>query len=124
MSILKRESEIEFQCRVIAEREQCKLLKIQGVKGWPDRVLLTPNGNVAFLEFKTPDGQLSPLQVHHMTQLREMNFPIFVPRSKEQFLNIMSLMLSLPKAGNLGRIKYEASIGSLDLKLLSSYLLD
>jgi hypothetical protein len=124
MSLLKREAEIEFECRVIAERTKCKLLKIQGVKGWPDRILLMPTGNVAFLEFKTPSGQLSPLQVHHMTMLRSMGFPIFVPKSKEQFQQILSLMLSLPATGSLDHIKYVASTGSYDLKQLSSYLLD
>lgn len=124
MSVLKREAEIEFQCRVIAERNKCKLLKIQGVKGWPDRILLTPRGRLAFCEFKTPQGQLSPLQQHHMINLRKMHFPVFVPRSSEQFHQIMSMMLSLPPSGTLALIRYEASTGSYDLKQLSSYLLD
>ena len=123
MPILKREAEIEFSARVIAKGNKCTLLKIQGVKGWPDRILITPNGNVAFLEFKTPLGELAPLQTHHLVQLREMGYPVFVPRSSEQFKQIMSLMLSAPRSGSLDHIRYAASIGSYDLKLLSSYLL-
>jgi len=30
------------------------VLKVQGAKGWPDRLILKPSGKVMFVEFKRP----------------------------------------------------------------------
>jgi len=42
-----------------------------GNNGVPDRIVVLPGGQVIFVELKTEDGALSPLQKQKITQLRE-----------------------------------------------------
>ena len=68
------ESILERKCKQIAKKHDCILLKLEGQRSWPDRLLLTPHGTMMFLEFKREGGQLSPLQRHTLEVLRSMNF--------------------------------------------------
>jgi len=42
-----------------------------GVRGVPDRILISPTGVVHFVEVKTTTGKLSPLQEHIIDKLRK-----------------------------------------------------
>lgn len=53
-------------------------------RGWPDRLIILPNGGVVFVEFKTPRGKLSPLQEHRIGQLREYGQNVYVCRSWQE----------------------------------------
>lgn len=66
------ESEIEQACVKIAKEHKCLLLKIQGAKGYPDRLLLTPTGSAMFMEIKRPGESLRPLQRYILTELVKM----------------------------------------------------
>lgn len=72
MQILRSESSVERACRRYAEGLGCKLIKIAGVTGFPDRMLLTPAGGHMFLEFKREGEELKPLQKHWQVELRAM----------------------------------------------------
>lgn len=105
------ESSIEQKCRKLAEREKCILLKIQGVKGFMDRILLAPTGLVAFLEFKRPSGTISALQIYYLDKLRRMGHKTGVVYSVEQFQVILQDLLQ--GRGFLSPIKNAESNGSL-----------
>jgi len=49
-----------------------------GMEGVPDRLLLFPEGRVAFVEVKAPGEKPRPLQVHRMEQLRALGFRVYV----------------------------------------------
>lgn len=68
------ESEIEQACVKIAKDHNCILLKIQGAKGYPDRLLLTPTGRSMFMELKRPGETLRPLQQHVLQKLAQMGY--------------------------------------------------
>ena len=68
------EAALESRCASLAKQAGSILLKIQGTKGYPDRVCLCPNGKVFFVEFKREGGQLAPLQRFHLSKLRSMGF--------------------------------------------------
>lgn len=58
-----REAAIEHGCVKYAVSKGCIPLKQQGgVVGTPDRVFLLPHGKVMVVEFKAPDGRVSPRQ--------------------------------------------------------------
>jgi len=88
------------------------LLKIQGAKGYPDRILLTPKGHAVFLEFKSARGQLMPLQLYRLSMLRKMGFVTSVIRSKETFVPLLTFLVSQPDSGILASIRSEALTGS------------
>lgn len=45
------------------------VVKLVGQKGIPDRLILM-NGKVSFVEFKAPNGRLSPAQEYIINQLK------------------------------------------------------
>ncbi len=55
-----------------------------GMAGVPDRLLLFPDGKIAFAEMKAPGKQPTPLQRLRHTQLRNLGFRVFVIDSVEQ----------------------------------------
>ena len=68
------ESSIERACVLVAHDYKCKMIKIRAIKGWPDRLLLTPFGQVAFMELKQPGESLAPIQKHMQEVLTSMGF--------------------------------------------------
>ena len=87
------ESTIERACVLLANYYQCKLIKIKAVKGFPDRMLLTPMGTVIFIEFKRPGEDLRPLQAETQSRLQKMNFTSLVLTSKEDFKKFLQDLL-------------------------------
>lgn len=69
----------------MAHEHKCILLKIQGSRGFPDRLLLTPNGAILFVEFKKPGEHLRPLQAHIHSELHRMRFQCVTVTSVQQF---------------------------------------
>lgn len=65
--------------RIIERRAKAKFEKLhwiclkftpQGSSGWPDRIIITENGDVAWAEFKAPGKDLEPLQKIRQRELR------------------------------------------------------
>jgi hypothetical protein len=110
MSVL--ETDIEKKCKGIAEKHGCLYLKIQKIRGYPDRILLAPNGKICFVEFKKPGEPLMPFQKHIQSELRRMNF---LCEEVDNFSLFLSLVLKLkdssPTSGNLKLTKKEVSNG-------------
>ena len=54
------------------------------LNGVPDRLLLFPDGRIAFAEVKAPGEKPRPLQVHRFARLRELGFRVYVIDDVEQ----------------------------------------
>ena len=60
-----------------------------GLDGVPDRLLLLPDGRMAFAELKAPGKQLRPLQNRRKRQLETLGFRVFVIDSTDQIGGIL-----------------------------------
>ncbi len=49
-----------------------------GFVGVPDRVILMPNGKIAFAELKAKGKKPRPIQVRRIEQLRKLGFKVYV----------------------------------------------
>ena len=48
-----------------------------GFNGMPDRLVLFPNGKMAFVELKAPGETMRPLQLRRKRQLERLGFPVY-----------------------------------------------
>lgn len=103
------ESEIEQTCVQVAKAHKCILLKIQGAKGYPDRLLLTPMGHSMFMEIKRPGETLRPLQRYVLQTLTELGHRVEEVDSVELFKKCLQDLLAL--SGTPTDTKQEASHG-------------
>ena len=60
-----------------------------GLDGVPDRLLLRPDGRMAFAELKAPGKQLRPLQKRRKRQLETLGFRVFVIDSTDQIGGVL-----------------------------------
>lgn len=60
-----------------------------GTAGWPDRIVLLPDGKFGFVEVKAPGKEPRPLQVHRHEQLRALGYSVFVLDATEQIGGIL-----------------------------------
>jgi len=81
--LLERDLEAHFA-------KQCKQLGLMTLKlnvryqrGWPDRLVVLPLGNILWVELKRPGGKLSPLQDKVIKQLKSWQQEVYVLDSKE-----------------------------------------
>ena len=58
--------------------------------GWPDLLLVSPNGVVIFVEVKTPTGKLSKMQERTINQLKANKANVYVCRSIEEFNDLIN----------------------------------
>ena len=55
-----------------------------GTSGWPDRIILLPDGKIGFAELKAPGKKPRKLQLHRHEQIRQLGFPVFIIDEAEQ----------------------------------------
>lgn len=60
-----------------------------GLDGVPDRLLLLPNGRIAFAELKAPGKQLRPLQKRRKRQLETLGFRVYVIDNIDQIGGVL-----------------------------------
>ena len=60
-----------------------------GFDGVPDRLILLPNGRMAFAELKAPGKQLRPLQKRRKRQLEALGFRVFVIDNTDQIGGVL-----------------------------------
>ncbi len=63
---------------VKARGGMCPKFTSPGMDGMPDRLVLFPEGILAFVEVKAPGEKPRPLQVHRHEQLRRLGFQVYV----------------------------------------------
>ena len=49
-----------------------------GTSGWPDRIILFPDGNIAFAEIKAPNQKPRRLQTARHNALMKLGFRVYV----------------------------------------------
>jgi hypothetical protein len=49
-----------------------------GMVGVPDRIILMPNGKIAFAELKAPGKKPRAIQVKRINQIRQLGFKVYV----------------------------------------------
>ena len=60
-----------------------------GLDGMPDRLVLLPNGKMAFLELKAPGKKPRPLQLRRIKQLQKLGFACYVIDNDDQIGGIL-----------------------------------
>ena len=86
-----RERDIER--RLVSEARERGGLAVKlvspGMDGLPDRLVLMPDGKVAFVELKAPGKKLRPVQRVRIRQLVALGFGVFVVDSTEQIKEVL-----------------------------------
>ena len=87
-----REKTIENKLKtaVKAEGGLCLKFTSPGTDGVPDRIILLPNGKLAFAELKAPGKQMRPLQEYRKRQLEDLGFKVYVIDSIEAIGGVLS----------------------------------
>lgn len=65
-----------------------------GMAGVPDRLLLLPDGKIAFVEMKAPGKKPTSLQRMRHGQLRDLGFRVFVIDSMEKIGGMLNEICS------------------------------
>ncbi len=60
-----------------------------GYDGMPDRIVLLPEGRIAFVEVKAPGKKPGPLQLARHDMLRRLGFKVFVLDDTSQIGDIL-----------------------------------
>lgn len=61
-----------------------------GFDGMPDRIVLLPNGHMAFVEIKAPGKKPRPLQLARHKLLRGLGFKVYVLDDEKQIEKILA----------------------------------
>jgi len=74
-----REKTIENKLKTAVKEKGglCMKFVSPGFDGVPDRIILMPNGIIAFAELKAPGKKLRPLQERRKRQLESLGFLVF-----------------------------------------------
>ena len=88
---LMRESQIEGAACTYAKSKGWLAYKFTspGRSGVPDRIMISDTGQMLMIEFKTPTGKLSPLQVNEHRLLRLHGVSVYTVCSVEQAKQII-----------------------------------
>lgn len=83
------EKQVEAFMKSEAQKRGCLFYKFvsPGNDGVPDRILITKNGRVHFIELKTKTGRLSPTQRVQIGRLENHNAQVCVVRGKDGVIN-------------------------------------
>lgn len=86
-----REANIEQSLRLRLQRMGCLVYKFvsPGNDGVPDRIVVTPTGEVIFVELKTARGNLRPEQKVQIRKLSRNRARVVVIRGKEEADNFI-----------------------------------
>ncbi len=60
-----------------------------GTVGWPDRIVILPDGKFGFVEVKASGEKPRPIQVHRHNQLRQLGYKVYVLDRPEQIGGIL-----------------------------------
>lgn len=72
----------------------CPKFTSPGFDGMPDRLVLLPDGKMAFIEVKAPGKKPTPLQLVRHRLLCELGFQVFVIDEEEQIGGILNAIQS------------------------------
>lgn len=96
-----REKRIEQ--KLMMEVRRCGGMALKFVSpsysGMPDRLILLPDGKVAFVEVKAPGKKPRPLQIKRHEMLRKLGFRVFVLDAASDILMILKEVMEGDYAG-------------------------
>ena len=96
-----REKRIEQ--KLMMEVRRCGGMALKFVSpsysGMPDRLVLLPDGKVAFVEVKAPGKKPRPLQIKRHEMLRKLGFRVFVLDAASDILMILKEVMEGDDAG-------------------------
>lgn len=69
-------------------------------RGMPDRLFITPIGEIFFIEFKSIKGRISALQRHEINNLESYNINVHIVRDVEYGLAILDFYSKRCKSTN------------------------
>ena len=87
-SVIFDRSESSYQKKLINRYEKeegylvLKLIQVQKA-GYPDLLLLKPNGEIRFVEVKAKRGRLSKIQKYRIDELKRLGFDVEVAKSED-----------------------------------------
>lgn len=85
--------EIEIEKALVKEVKRqgglCWKFVSPGNNGVPDRIVLLPNGRIAFVETKAPGKKPRPLQLVRHETLRKLGFSVYVIDRMEQITKVI-----------------------------------
>lgn len=85
--------EIEIEKALVKEVKRqgglCWKFVSPGNNGVPDRIVLLPNGRIAFVETKAPEKKPRPLQLVRHETLRKLGFSVYVIDRMEQITKVI-----------------------------------
>ena len=86
-SVIFDRSESSYQKTLIKQFESegylvLKLIQVQKA-GYPDLLLLKPNGEIRFVEVKAKRGRLSKIQKYRIDELKRLGFDVEVAKSED-----------------------------------------
>lgn len=86
-----RERTIEAKLRQKVKQRGGLCLKFTspGTDGVPDRIILLPNGKMAFAETKAPGKELRPLQKTRKRQFERLGFKVYVIDNTEMIGDVL-----------------------------------
>lgn len=90
----EKKIEQEFVRRVKAMGGIAPKFVSPGFDGMPDRLVLLPDGRMAFAEIKAPGKKPRPLQVSRHELLRRLGYRVYVIDSTEQIGGAIDEILS------------------------------
>lgn len=76
--MLEKDIERKLMMRVKSAGGLALKFASPGFVGVPDRVILMPNGKIAFAELKAKGKKPRPIQVRRIEQLRKLGFKVYV----------------------------------------------
>ena len=90
------EKQIEHKLGLMVKRRGGIALKFvsPSFAGMPDRLVLLPDGYIAFVELKAPGKKPRPLQLARHRLLRRLGFPVYVIDSEEKIGGMLRELLS------------------------------
>ncbi len=62
---------------------------VSGSVGWPDRIVILPDGKVGFVEVKRPGKKPRAIQVHRHEKLRKLGMKVYVIDKPEKIGGIL-----------------------------------
>ena len=91
------EKSVEKSLRLKLKKMGCLFYKFvsPGTAGVPDRICITPSGQVIFVELKTTRGRLRPEQIVQIRNLEKNNartYVIYGPDNVDTFIRMVELI--------------------------------
>ena len=89
---IMRERQIEQKLSLMVKKRGgiCPKWVSPGFDGVPDRIVLLPEGRIAFVEVKAPGKKPRPLQLARHALLRRLGFQVYVLDDEKQIGGILN----------------------------------